>query len=93
MNHCQQCDYCWIPRTDERSKVCPRCHSRNWDGTLIGRDQYNFTSIEVGQSRLYEWPEQKRHRLSMALRTFAWRTKRKFLMYPSPKGLEVKRIY
>lgn len=31
------CGHEWIPRSEERPKVCPKCKSRVWDKPKVGR--------------------------------------------------------
>ena len=28
---CRHCGHVWVPRQDERPKLCPKCHSATWD--------------------------------------------------------------
>jgi predicted Zn-ribbon and HTH transcriptional regulator len=28
---CERCEHEWVPRTDAKPKVCPRCKSPYWD--------------------------------------------------------------
>jgi len=29
--HCRRCDHRWIPRTEKKPQMCPRCKSRGWE--------------------------------------------------------------
>lgn len=28
---CKRCGYAWLPRTDTKPRVCPKCHSAYWE--------------------------------------------------------------
>jgi predicted Zn-ribbon and HTH transcriptional regulator len=28
---CERCEHTWVPREDERPRVCPKCKSPYWD--------------------------------------------------------------
>jgi hypothetical protein len=36
LNRCQTCGYTWHPRGKDRSLVCPNCHSRQTEVSLLG---------------------------------------------------------
>jgi DNA-directed RNA polymerase subunit RPC12/RpoP len=42
---CLRCKHEWIPRSDEKPKVCPHCHSPYWDRERVLR----FRNIKVGE--------------------------------------------
>jgi len=29
--HCEQCGHTWLPRSEERPALCPKCKSLRWD--------------------------------------------------------------
>jgi len=29
--HCEQCGHIWLPRSEERPGLCPKCKSLRWD--------------------------------------------------------------
>lgn len=90
-NKCVKCNFSWFPRTEKKSAQCPKCRTTNWDGNST---KYNFKVIEIGHSRLYDWPEplENRPRLFAALNSYSRRSGREFYCYPESKGILIKRI-
>ncbi len=44
---CEQCGHIWLPRSDERPGLCPKCKSLRWDKPK--REPLTPTTMPIGE--------------------------------------------
>lgn len=91
---CQKCGHQWYSRSADRPIQCPKCQCKNWDDLGKIRNRYFFDQHEIGDEKVYAWPQpaDNRSKLYRALKSYELRTHKKFQCLSTPQGLFVRRI-